>query len=242
LRTFAYPWRVEMWLSRVVVVIPAWEPDGRLMGLIVGLKERGFAQVLVVDDGSGVEFGEVFGALEKIGVRVVRLRRNRGKGRALKTGFGVAIGMGDDVAGVVTADADGQHTVEDIVRVAETLRGEKRMVLGARRFTGAVPLRCRVGNAMTRVLFRVMTGVSVTDTQSGLRGFPVGLLGRMVEIKGERYEYEIAVLAELCRSGAAPVEVPIETLYEEGNRSSHFRPLWDSLRVVGMLVRCAVSS
>ena len=201
----------------------------------------GFAGILVVDDGSSETSVGVFEELRRLAsVVVVRHERNRGKGRALKTGIEFVLREMPEIQGVVTADADGQHRAEDIVRVARGLSQEDRLVLGVRAFGGVVPLRCRVGNGATRSLFRLLTGVRLSDTQTGLRGIPRGILGELVELEGERYEYEMVVLTRLCGTGRRPVEVPIETVYLEGNRSSHFKPLADSVRILWVLVRCVV--
>jgi len=226
-------------LEGLVVLIPAWEPDGRLLALVEGLVGCGFAGIVVVDDGSSGGSAEIFEALRRWpSVRAVRHERNRGKGRALKTGIELVLREMSEVRGIVTADADGQHTVADIVRVAAALRGDE-FVLGVRTFAGAVPLRCRVGNAVTRGVFRLVTGVRLGDTQSGLRGLPRGMFQDLLVLEGERYEYEMAVLVWACRGRRRPVAVPIETVYLEGNRSSHFKPLVDSVRVLTALVRSA---
>jgi hypothetical protein len=141
--------------------------------------------------------------------------------------------------GVVTADADGQHAVEDIVRVAEALADRGReAVLGVRALdVESVPWRSRLGNRLTRGLFRVLTRASVTDTQTGLRGFPMEMLPTLMTLPGERYEYEMTVLAHLCRKGLRPREIAIRTLYFERNARSHFDPVRDSARIYLALAR-----
>jgi glycosyltransferase involved in cell wall biosynthesis len=229
---------VENGLGRLLVLIPAWQPDGRLVSLVKDLRGYGFAGILVVDDGSSGAAAGVFEELRRLPlVVVVRHARNMGKGRALKTGIGLVLREMPEIQGLVTADADGQHRAEDIVRVARGLFQEERLVLGARAFGGAVPLRCRIGNGVTRSVFGWLTGVRLSDTQTGLRGIPRGLFEELVGLEGERYEYEMVVLARLCRTGRRPLEVPIETVYLEGNQSSHFKPLSDSVRVLWALLR-----
>jgi glycosyltransferase involved in cell wall biosynthesis len=230
---------VENGLGRLLVLIPAWQPDHRLVSLVEDLRGSGFAGILVVDDGSSGAAAGVFEQLRLLhDVVVVRHERNRGKGRALKTGIEFVLREMPGIQGVITADADGQHRAEDIVRVARGLCQEEQLVLGARAFGGVVPLRCRFGNGVTRSVFGWLTGVRLSDTQTGLRGIPRRMLAKLVEMEGERYEYEIVVLTRLCRTERRPVEVPIETVYLEGNRSSHFKPLADSVRVLWALVRC----
>jgi glycosyltransferase involved in cell wall biosynthesis len=231
-------------LDRLVVLIPAWEPDGRLSSLVDDLFRCGFASIVVVDDGSSHSCAAVFHALQQRStVRVVTHERNLGKGRALKTGIDLILRELPLHQGVITADADGQHTAEDIARAAAALcKNETSPVLGVRTFNGDVPLRCRIGNGITRSVFRLLTGIKLSDTQTGLRGFPRDLLPELLLLHGERYEYEMVVLTHLCRTGRTPVEVTIKTLYLDGNRSSHFRPLRDSISILLALVLCVSRS
>jgi glycosyltransferase involved in cell wall biosynthesis len=226
-----------------VVLIPAWNPTEDLCSFVAELFGVGFSVVVVVDDGSDSSCQEVFDSLAGAGVHVLRHAVNLGKGRALKTGLNFVLDRFPDSSGVVTADADGQHRVEDVVRVAEALEiSPRRMVLGCRQFGGAVPLRSRFGNVVTRWVFRFVTGKRVSDTQTGLRGFPVALLPELMGLPGERYEYEMTVLGHLCRNGSAVVEVPIATVYLDGNQSSHFDPIRDSMRIYFVLLRFYASS
>lgn len=227
-------------LSEVVVIIPAWQPDRRLTQLIAELQEAGVAHLVVVDDGSSPDTDAVFSDISAKGdVAVCRHEHNLGKGRALKTAFRHVLANLPGVRGVVTADADGQHLSADIVRVAQQLaRTPDRAVLGVRSFTGNVPFRSRWGNALTRQIFALLTGHRVSDTQTGLRGLPMRMLPDLLTLPGDRYEYEMAALAHLCQArDGLPAEIPIQTVYLDGNRSSHFHLLRDSLRVYGALFR-----
>jgi glycosyltransferase involved in cell wall biosynthesis len=229
-------------LDHLLILIPAWQPDARLPALVGHLALLGFTAMLVIDDGSSSSFAPIFDQLQQHpSVRVVRHPRNRGKGRALKTGIGVILREMPQIQGIITADADGQHTAADVLQVAHTLRNaDDLIVLGTRTLSGSVPLRCRIGNATTRALFCILTRVRLADTQSGLRGLPRSLLQEMLHLEGERYEYEMVMLAHLCRTGRRPIEVPIQTLYLDGNRSSHFHPIRDSVRVLFALCRSAL--
>ena len=111
---------------------------------------------------------------------------------------------------IVTADCDGQHKVKDIVRVAESVRTDSReLVLGSRTFQGEVPKKSRIGNAVSRKLFTLFTGMKVWDTQTGLRAFPASLLPWLLSIPGERFEYEQNVLltaeGRAVKSGRFPL-------------------------------------
>lgn len=239
-------------LASLCIVIPAWQPTPLLLPLIADLVQRGFGSVVVIDDGSPRSCAAIFADLARLpGVVVLRHASNLGKGRALKTGFGHLVGAvpgtapetNPKFAGVVTADADGQHTPDDIERVARALlREPTRPVLGSRGFENNVPLRSKLGNLLTRQIFRSLSGVRLSDTQTGLRGLPVALLPEMLPLRGERYEYEMTMLAHLCRAGHRPIEIPIATVYLENNRGSHFKPVRDSVRVYFVLLRFYAST
>lgn len=235
---------VEATLPPVIVLIPAWHPNERLLQLITELQGHPRLRILVVLDGDQEQSPHIVDGLSNLeSVTLLKHAVNLGKGRALKTGFNWILTELPNAIGVVTADADGQHAAEDIVRVVETLIvSPRRFILGSRRFHGDVPFRSRMGNSMTRNLFWMLAGRRIQDTQSGLRGIPLHRLGELMKLNGERYEYEMNMLAYLCRSGMPPVEVPIRTIYIENNRSSHFDPIRDSMRIYFVLLRFYFSS
>ena len=230
--------------SSVGVVIPVWQPGSRLVPLVHSLAEAGCGAILVVDDGSSTVYQTVFQQLQTIPVvRVLRHSSNAGKGRALKTGLRHFLSEFAEYTGVVTADADGQHAIEDITRVAAALAQQpQKLILGVREPVAEMPFRSRFGNSLTRYVFRAATGVMLADTQTGLRGIPRGLVPELLAVEGERYEYEMAVLAHYCSATRVPVEIPIRTIYTEQNRSSHFRPIRDSIHVYRVLAGCFLPS
>ena len=226
-------------LDRLAVLIPAWQPEQWLTVLVASLVARGFGAVVIVNDGSDEKCSVLFEELARLPrVHVLRHAMNLGKGRALKTGIHYFLNELRMMDGLVTADADGQHMPADIVLVAEALlEADGKLVLGSRRFTADAPLRSRFGNGLTRHIFAFVTGAKLTDTQTGLRAFPRNLLPELLVLDGERYEYEMTVLAHVCCLGNKPLEIPIETIYIDGNRASHFNPVWDSMRIYFVLMR-----
>ena len=227
----------------MIVLIPAYEPDGRLLDLLRRLDRRlDHRRVVVVDDGSGPAYAAVFGAAHELGAEVLTIPSNRGKGHALKMGF-AHVAQAYPGQPVVCADSDGQHTPVDVDRVAAAVEtGDADMVLGARRFTGVVPARSRIGNALTAKAFALTTGRALIDTQTGLRGYPARMLPWLVSEGGDRFEYELRLLLRAAREGRRIEEVEIETVYLEENASSHFRPLQDSARIYLPLLAFALSS
>ena len=226
------------------VLIPAYQPDARLPRLILELHRADpSTKIVVVDDGSGQKFSDIFEASATAGAHVISYEHNRGKGYALREGFTwIRDVAGDSQECVVTADADGQHTLNDIFRVGRTCTDTGKSVLGVREFVGHVPARSRIGNTATSALFWLATGWKLKDTQTGLRAFPVGLLPALLEVQGDRYEYELRVLLHLAKFRHPVTQIPIETIYEAGNPTSHFRPLQDSARIWAPLLKFAASS
>lgn len=224
-------------LNECCLIIPALNPTNVLVDLLARLKDIGFSNIVVIDDGSAIDSQAPFFAVTKQGAHVIRHERNLGKGHALKTGFQYALDM--RYQAVITLDSDGQHLPSDTLAVAKAVLAAERpsIVLGVRQLVGEVPLRSRFGNKLTQWIFWKLSGTRIGDTQTGLRAFPASMLQRLISLKGDRYEYEMNILIDIAGSRAPIVEVPIETVYLDANAGSHFRPLIDSIRIYFVLLR-----
>lgn len=213
---------------KTVALVPSYEPDNRLLEVVDELAAQGL-DVVVVDDGSGFGYSELFAcAAEK--ATVIGYINNVGKGAALKVGLDHILKTYPADTIVVTVDGDGQHAVADVLACSEAARVNRgSLVIGARSFAASgVPLRSRAGNVITRGIFCATSGVRVTDTQTGLRAFSIPLARKFAEIGGERFEYEMNVLYA-CAEWDVPIfEVPIQAIYHNGNKTSHFHVLRDS--------------
>ena len=221
-----------MSINHTVILIPAYKPSDALIRVVSELHGRGFS-VVCVDDGSGGEFDRVFEAVSG-SAEVLRYPVNRGKGGALKYGMDHILSSPAYTGKkyIVTADADGQHRPEDIAKIADAMENSPdALVIGSRHFTGEVPLRSRFGNSVTRIVFAVAGGKKLNDTQTGLRGFSFDHAGLFADTAGNKYEYEMNMLFAAVEEKIPIEEIPIETVYEDGNSSSHFRPLRDSVRI-----------
>ena len=229
----------------MTVLIPAYKPAPSLPDLVRSLLTGDLIRaVVVVDDGSGASFRHLFDELEVTdGVHVLRHVVNLGKGAALRTGLNFAACSFPDATGVVTADADGQHLMVDVLRVAEELvENPSHLVMGARQFGADVPLRSRFGNVLTRYVMRALVGQNLADTQTGLRGIPMDLIPRLMRSTASGYEFEMDMLLICKRERHRIREVPIQTIYIEENRSSHFNPILDSMRIYFLLARFCLTS
>lgn len=224
----------------MTIIIPAYKPDEKLIRLLSDLKEITSARILVVNDGSGADYDAVFCKAEELCDTLLVHEVNKGKGAAMKTAFAYLLEEGKEQGAICTADADGQHLPEDIVRcLACAEENPGTLVLGARAFRGDVPARSMFGNTVSRITFQILMGKRVYDTQTGLRAFTPDLLPQMLEIAENRYEYEMRMLCNAIRKKTPIKEVEIQTVYIEENKSSHFNPVRDALRVYGLLFRCA---
>lgn len=229
----------------IPVIIPSLEPDEKLPRLLAALRQAGIENIVLVDDGSGPAYAHFFEqAKTQYGCVVLRHAVNLGKGRALKTAFNYCLNTWPQAVGCVTADSDGQHTPQCILKVMEMLcLRPDALVLGVRDFDESnVPARSRFGNKVTCGVFRFLVGLTISDTQTGLRAVPTAYMKTLLRTKGERFEFESNMLIDTKENDVPLVEVPIQTVYIEENRTSHFHTLRDSARVYSVFGRFLFSS
>lgn len=226
----------------MIAVIPAYEPDEQLEITAAELDALGFA-VIVVNDGSSPEKDEIFNRIESF-AQIIRHDKNCGKGRALKTAMKYILENMSDEEGVVTVDADGQHKSADVLAVSLALSlHPKDLILGVRSFEGKIPLRSRIGNSVTRAVFALSSGRPLSDTQTGLRAFGIHMIPFLLNIEGERYEYEMNMLLKCAECGISWTEIPIRTVYlDKKNSASHFNTVKDSFRIYKTILKFSGSS
>jgi glycosyltransferase involved in cell wall biosynthesis len=221
-----------------VVLIPAYKPGEKFVVFLHELFKLNH-KVVVVNDGSGEEYDRYFETASRLGAVVLVHEENKGKGRALKTGLKYVLDNMPDVDFVVTADCDGQHTPQDIQKVIDSGSANPNTIILGGRFSGKgdkVPRRSVLGNTVTRWVFRLATGLPIKDTQTGLRGLPRFLIPKLVELKGERFEYEMNMLLYLKEWSVPFLEIPISTIYYDNNAGSHFNTFRDAWRIFKQIV------
>ncbi len=224
-----------------IALIPAYEPEPQLIGLLENIHEHGF-HAIVIDDGSGTSYSNIFERASQFAT-VLTHAHNCGKGCGIKTGLQYILEHFTPPYTVVTMDADGQHLASDAFRVCErTENNTNALILGSRGLKTNVPLRSRFGNTVTRVVYQSSTGLAVHDTQTGLRGFSSQLVPLLLQIDGQRYEYEINVLLEFARREICIEEIEIPTIYFANNCGSHFNTLKDSFRIYKQIIKYSASS
>ena len=217
------------------LLIPVYKPTPQLAYLLETLATR-FSTIVLVDDGNTEEEHQHLLSFEKKGVKVLRHEMNKGKGEALKTGLTWFVKQ-KNIEAVVTADADGQHHPTDILNLMNAYAAEPDSVyLGVRDFAGDVPLSNRLGNQITRFIFRLLTGRKLKDTQTGLRVFPRAILPTLLDLKGSRYDYEMNVLIHVVKQDIPLQEISIYTVYEQKHAFSSFRKWRDSFLIYRALL------
>ena len=227
-------------IRETAILLPSLDPDSKFDAVVKGLAEAGFEHIVIVDDGSDAKHQEHFALAERYpACTVLHHGVNKGKGRALKTGFAHVRTALPDIKGVITIDGDGQHLLEDIIACGERMLAEgDKVILGCRDFDQpGVPPRSVAGNKTTSRLFRLFYGIRLSDTQTGLRAIPRRWLELFERIEGERFEYETNMLLEMKRRGIAFLEQPIATVYDEEDYSSHYNAVKDSWRIFKIMAR-----
>ena len=226
-------------LSKVSVVLPSLDPDEKLTAVIDGLLEYGFQDIILVNDGSKEENLHYFTDAAKAHPEITLLTHqvNRGKGAALKTAFSWFLANRPQGLGVITVDGDNQHHPEDTRACALHMLETGRVTLGCRDFSlPDVPPRSRFGNRTTSLVFKLFCGITLSDTQTGLRAIPRSAVETFTQVYGDRFEYETNMLLAMKTAGIPFDEVKIRTVYIEENKSSHFHWLRDSWRIYKLIL------
>lgn len=226
----------------VPIVIPCFEPDDRIIGFMEKLVKLKMP-IVVIDDGSGEKKKYLFDKVNEIVVKsggeyhFISYEINMGKGYALKEGFKYVINNFRDAIGVVSADCDGQHDVDDIKKVIDELvKSDCNLILGCRNFDlDEIPSKSKLGNKLTKFVFNWLLNIKISDTQTGLRGIRANVLANLLKIKANRFEFETEMIV-YCKNSI--LEVGIKTIYESvENHITHFRAVRDSIMIYLVILR-----
>lgn len=210
---------------KVSIIIPVLNPTSRLVTLTNELIKNKFNDIVVVDDGSTNDYKSIYKKLNK-NIRVKYHSVNLGKGAAIKTGI-----KNIKTDAYITVDADLQHSVNDIIKIREELKNND-VVIGQRNFSlDNVPFKSKFGNKFSSIMYTLKTRKKCIDTQSGLRGINIKYKKEMLNIKGNRYDYEMNQLFYFAKNNIDVKYIDMETIYEKGNPTSHFNALKDSYLV-----------
>lgn len=216
----------------MIIVIPAYNPDFHLLEVIKDMKKLNYP-IILVNDGS--DNSNYFNKV-KSNVILLNHKVNKGKGAAMKTALEYAKTMKAD--GIIFVDADGQHKLKDVEKLINLFKkNTDSYILGYRTFYKKVPLRSKIGNNITRFMFKLFTHHKIKDTQTGLRVVPFNDIDFLLKIDGNRYEYEMNMLIEIVKSKKY-IEEEIETIYiDDKNSTSHFKVIRDSFLIYKILFK-----
>lgn len=232
-------------INKILILIPSLDPDEKLSLVVNSLQDIGFKNILLVDDGSDDKNKHYFDKLKQENNCILLTHEvNKGKGRALKTGFSYALENIDKFQSVITVDGDNQHKAEDVLKIANNT-DKNHVTLGVRSFSKEnkdIPWKSRAGNIASAFAFRLISGNNIQDTQTGLRSFHIENLKDIIAIEGERFEFEMNVLLNLKKLNISPIQIPIQTIYINENETSHFNPISDSLKVFNTILSFLGSS
>lgn len=232
-------------MRSIQILIPSLNPDNKLLGVVDSLVEQTQFDIVVLDDGSDDAHRPIFDLVkQKPRCTVLRHHVNLGKGRALKDGFNYILNTYPDSIGVVTVDGDGQHATKDIVNCAAALMADPgSLVLGSRDFDQSnVPAKSELGNKITRKTMKILCGIDIPDTQTGLRGIGREFMKILMNTAGERFEFETNMLLAAKECDIPFNIVLIDTVYIDDNATSHFHPIRDSIKIYSIFVKFLFSS
>ena len=214
---------------KVTIIIPSYNPTKKLIKLVSAL-QKDFNDILIVDDGSTNETKKIYEELSN--VKIIYHDINKGKGEALKT----AIKSLKNTDAFITVDADLQHSPKDVLRVKEELLNND-IVLGVRNFNKKnIPFTSKFGNKFSSLVFKIKTGITLKDTQTGLRGINIKYKDLCLNTNGSRYEYEMNFLYNIAKNKINFKCIDIDTIYEDNNSGSHFHAVRDSILIYKWLL------
>jgi glycosyltransferase involved in cell wall biosynthesis len=212
------------------IILPTYNNAGTLENVlerIIAIDHM--ARIIVINDGSTDQTDQILKKFTNT-VRIINNEVNRGKGFSLARGFRAAIESGFENA--VTIDSDGQHYPEDIPAMIEKAREQPgAVIMGSRNMNQqGVPGKSSFGNKFSNFWFKIETWITLPDTQTGFRLYPL-LPMKQMRFFTKRFEFEVEVIVRLAWKGVKLVPVPISVKYDNENRVSHFRPARDFFRI-----------
>ena len=209
--------------------MPTYNNANTLKRVIDGVLKH-TQEFIIINDGSTDHTTSILEDYPNL--TVLHSTKNIGKGHALKQGFKTAIALGFTYA--ITIDSDGQHFPKDIpvfIKELKIAQDDSMLLIGARNMTQVgVPKKSSFGNKFSNFWYGVETGIWLEDTQSGFRLYPLNII-KHTKLYTDKFELEIEVIVKSAWRGATVKNIPINVLYDENERVSHFRPFQDFTRI-----------
>ncbi|MFP5491277.1 MAG: glycosyltransferase family 2 protein [Bacteriovoracia bacterium] len=223
--------------KNIVIVIPSFCPSDKLIQLVKSLKEKKLTPIVVVNDGSPASYDPIFEEAKSSGCLIIHSHQNMGKGDALKKGIKFILEQVNSASHILCCDDDGQHSPQDILKVAQYAINHKcPFILGVRNFDLHTPFKSLIGNLIVNRLLSLMLLTRITDSQTGLRCYDRNIATNLLHIKGNRFSFETSSLIHLLRSNLKPIEISISTIYFSNNQDTRFKIWRDSYQILKTLL------
>ena len=230
----------------IIIAIPTKEASPAMLPLVKDLRRAGFRKIVIVNDGCDPSCDPVFEtAREDYNCDILQHAVHLGKGRSLKTAFNYILETYPQCSGVITVDDMGRHCIEEVEQcAAEMSVHPDDLILGCRDFTNVkVPWGAKLNNKLTRALVRILTGIDVTDTSTGLRGMNKELMKQFLNCQGEGQDFELNMLLECKAAGIRIREFNTEVEYVgQDIEDPEYNPLIHSGRIYVVFVRYCITS
>lgn len=226
-------------MERPIVIIPALNPLPTLINYTKALLELNIYKVIIVNDGSDPKYQYIFQELSMIEHCIVlKHEDNKGKGRALKTGFGYVLKYFPNTNFVLTVGAHGQHTLDDVKLILQNLRVfSNGIILGVRNFRSKdLPLSNAIGHRAASLLFKLLFHRRILDTQTGLRSIPTKELSWLLNVPGDSYDYDINMLVEAINRKTPIYEIPIGRVKIRKNSIIHYDEITNSQKIIQQII------
>lgn len=211
----------------LTIIIPSYNPDEKLLKTVEGLKNRGFCDIIVVNDGSDQEHQKPFAQVEGI-CTVIHHKSNRGRGMALKTAFSFCIDNRRKSLGMITVDGNNTYFPDDVYACGKALLENcETLVWGSRNLQNmTLPFSLRCDNIFHKMILRLRYGLKITDTQSGLQAVGMKNLEILTKIHGAGNEFTKNILYQTRKTGLRVRQIPVQNV---SDKVVEFSPMDDSV-------------
>lgn len=225
------------------VIIPVYKEDQCTLDLCAKLKSLGAEHIVIVNDGC-TQKSSFFNELISMGCHIVSIKKRSGKGISLRAGFEFAEKNLYNISGFITADADGQHKAEDIMRVSRALElRPDSLIIGCRDVKKSkLTLLRKIGKSFSQAYFKIITGIYCKDTLSGLRGIPATLYNALMNTDGDKFDYEMNFLTKCADLKIPFFNVNIIAMPVEKGAKASYRPVRDTYLIYRTPLRFATAS
>ena len=223
-----------------IILIPAYKPDNKLLKLIQSLKKIKNAEIAIIDNGNEAEYNELFDIIEnEYKVIIIKVTKNKGKGYGIKFGINYLLKNSIDFKNLIFADADGQHTFNDISKMIDACKNSdmaKKFIIGNRIHSSKTPYKNLIGNKIFNFLMKKLKKIYHNDCLCGLRAISNINSSLLLQVPENGFDFEITSIYHLISKKIILDEVIIPATYHD-NHKSHFKIWMHSYQLIKLLFK-----